>query len=133
MKVKRLKKIQYHLQEELDKTIKSLLVNTEFTSEGIKGYIADVKRGFAHFNYQFTVPLWTYNKTGSEKYMKEEGYFIYYVAHELSHILSYKKHGPIKGKGHNKNFYEIFKIICPKEYQCFEIPYKPSAKKYINE
>lgn len=126
--MKKLRKIQHHLQNTLDKTIKELLKDTEFTSDGIKGYIADVRRGYAYFDGQFTIPLWVHDKTGKEGYRTEDGYFTYYVAHELAHQLKYKKYGPISG--HDNKFYEIFKLICPKKYQRFELYYKPSAKRY---
>lgn len=128
--MRKFRKIQHNLQNVINNEIEKLLENTEFNSEGINGFIADVERGRARFStLQFTVPLWVYNKNAPFLFMKEEGYFTYYVAHELSHVLSYKKYN-LNGKGHGENFYKIFKIVCPKEYQHFELHYKPSSKKY---
>lgn len=125
--MRKLRKIQKGLQPIIDSTIEELLENTEFKSDGIKGYIADVARGMSYRDGQFTVPLWAYDKTGLG-YRKQGGYFKYYVAHELSHQISYKEYD--NNNGHNENFYKVFMKICPKDIQHFELNYKPSAKKY---
>jgi len=122
--MKTLRKIQTHLQIEIDTVIKNLLYKTKFDGKftnGIKGYIADVRAGKALYDGRFTVPYWAFKD-------KRKGYFIWYVAHELSHQLRYKVYG-IDGC-HDMRFYELFLQICPDEFQHFEVHYKPSCVKY---
>jgi len=129
--MKRLKKLQHHLQPNIDEVINRLVseCKNEYDISHVKGFIADVDRGVAHFDGQFTVPLWAFDRRHKGRnYRGDEGYFIYYVAHELSHQVYFKKHG-YKGR-HNANFYEIFKDLCPKEYQHFELNYIPSSKRF---
>lgn len=120
----KLKKIKPHLQEKIDKVIDLLLHNTPYNEfrKDISGYIADVSRGRAHSaDFVFTVPLWAYKPDHPKNLKSNGGYFIYYVAHELSHLISHKLYG---GKcNHDPGFYEVFKKICPEEYQHFELDY----------
>jgi len=120
---KKLRKIQHHLQAEINAVISELIVNSkeQYDIGEIKGYVSDLARGYSYSNgRQFTVPLWAYD-------YKEDGYFTYYVAHELSHQLSYNH--SLKGV-HDFIFYEIFMNVCPKELQHFELDFRPSASKY---
>lgn len=59
-----------------------------------------------------TIPLWAIQD-------KRIGYLVWYVSHEIAHIYAgYRAlHGPI--------FMEWLKKICPKEFQHYEIGYKP--------
>ena len=69
-----------------------------------------------------TIPAWSV-----ERDRKDEGYLTYYIAHELSHIFAYRRHNE---KNHGMKFMREFKKICPKEYQHYELEYKPlNAKK----
>lgn len=129
--MKRILKIRHDLQNEIDKVITNLLndCSVKFDIEGIIGYVADIRRGCAKFDGRFTVPLWAYDRRYKGKsYRGEEGYFTYYVAHELAHELKYKKYG--KHSGHDFEFYEIFMTICPKKLQHFELHYKKTSSKY---
>lgn len=115
-------KIQHDLQPIIEAEIEKVLSGTGFDSDGITGYITDTKIGEAEFEaLTFTVPLWAYERTG---------YFTYYVAHELSHLLAYIKYGD-KGKGHGEYFYEVFMEICPQKLQYFELCYEPSFEQYF--
>ena len=118
------KKVEHHLQDELDKVIADLIKDTDYIIDGIQGYIADVQRGrsFAQQG-EFTVPYWAYKD-------KRKGYFIHYVAHELSHQLRYKRWGKERGKSHDDKFYVIYTDICPVEYQHYEVDYKPTSVKH---
>jgi predicted SprT family Zn-dependent metalloprotease len=100
-----------------------LLANckTKYRCGGIRGYVADVSSGVAYDDGRFTVPLWAYKQ-------RSGGYFIFYVSHELAHVLRQKKYGD--GKPHDATYYKVFCDICPKRYQHYELKYKPSAKKY---
>jgi len=121
----RIKNIQPHFQDQLDKVINDLLASydEDIDMSDVKGYVVDSNRGRAYFEGgQFTVPLWTLTK-------KPKGYFTYYTAHELSHKIKYKKYG-IEGPGHNAQFYEIFTKLCPVNLQHHELHYKKSCKKY---
>jgi len=78
-----------------------------------KVYLVDQCRGRAYAEKGFvTIPLW------AEK--KGKDYFLYYIAHEFSHILSLSH-------SHDFAFYKPFMRICPKGLQHFELDYKPSA------
>jgi hypothetical protein len=123
--------IQSHLQVHVDNAIIKILTNTKYEEliGLVKGHIADVVRGKSYSNYNmFTVPYWAYKPDTIQNRKTNGGYFIYYVAHELAHIITYSKYGG--GCSHNSNFYEIFMEICPKEYQHFELNYKKTAAKY---
>jgi len=129
--MKQLRKIQPHLQSNIDTAIDSILNNTVYNKyrNGIKGYIADVRAGQAHYkDCVFTVPYWAYKPDYPKNLKTHGGYFIYYVAHELAHLLSFKKHG--EKCNHDHRFYEIFREICPSQYQYFELGYKKSSGKY---
>ena len=133
MKRLKLLKIQLHLQDKIDDIIIRILSNTpyyEFHKE-VRGYIADVARGRAHTKYNvFTVPLWAYKPDYPKNIKSNGGYFVYYVAHELSHLISYKVYG---GRcNHDSRFYHIFTNICPEEYQHFELAYIKSAVNHID-
>jgi hypothetical protein len=129
--MKNLSNIQPQLQEQIDNMIAWILFHTpyyEFRKE-VRGYIADVSRGQAIYKYNmFTVPYWAYKPTHSKNLSSKGGYFIYYVAHELAHLIAFKKHG---GRcNHDFRFYEVFKEVCPKNYQYFELDYKKTASNY---
>ncbi len=127
--MKRIKNIQHHFQEIIDSTTKFLLSEfNKLESEKdiditeIKGYIVDGNRGYAHLKEgYFTVPLWAFRKGIND-------YFIYYVAHELSHVIAWRKYN--ENGQHNFQFYDIFMKVCPKEFQYHELDYKKSAIKY---
>lgn len=136
--MKRINNVQHSVQILIDSAIKDLLSEYDkLESEKdvditeIKGYVVDGRRGMAHLKEgYFTVPLWALKK--GLDYSIEKGindYFTYYTAHELSHILAYRKYNDLKGH-HDFRFYEIFMKICPKEFQYHELHYKKSAVKY---
>jgi predicted SprT family Zn-dependent metalloprotease len=124
------KNIIKHLQPEIDKIISELIAECkmDYDFRFIEGYITDTRRGRAYFGSHFTVPLWAFDKR-HPGYRSEMGYFKYYVAHELSHIIQYRINNT---HGHGKSFYRVFKNICPLEFQHFEIYYKPSAKNKLD-
>tara|TARA_R110000824_G_scaffold70974_1_gene181902 strand:+ start:8 stop:538 length:531 start_codon:yes stop_codon:yes gene_type:complete len=117
------------------------LTKTEFKK--ISSLICGVtknKRGFAYRNktgfYKFCVPYWAYKKQGSFKGRKIfrithrlNSYFVYYIAHEISHVLNSPK-----ARSHGHKFYKIFTRVCPIELQHYELGYKTkTASKYIKE
>jgi hypothetical protein len=77
-------------------------------------YITNTRRGRCGDN-DLTVPLWAYDD-------EREGYFIYYLAHELAHKYNRMDKGT---RGHSKPFYNWFKVLCPVEFQHYETEYKP--------
>ena len=107
--MKKLRKIQHHLQDKIDSMVVEILSNTpysEFRKE-VRGYIADIKRGRAYYNDNvFTVPLWAFKPDYPKNVRSKGGYFVYYVAHELSHLISYKVYG--ERCCHDIRFYGIF-------------------------
>ena len=114
-------------QAELDKIINKLLSNAKI-SHSLKNkvnnyrfFVCDVVQGWTHNNnLTSTIPLWAKEKS--------QDYFIYYIAHELSHVVNFCNK---TNDHHGKKFYEFFKLICPVDYQHFELGYKPqNAKKF---
>ena len=59
------------------------------------------------------VPEWAW-RWGNSK----PGFVEYYLAHELAHAYSLSFR-------HDNQFYEAFKMICPKHLQHYELEYKP--------
>lgn len=103
--------------------MKYLLEKSGYDGTGIRCYIVDNGKGRARYSEQtFSVPLWAL------LHPKGEGFFIYYVAHELSHLLR-DKDGE-RGIMHDYEFYKIFMQVCPKEFQHWELKYKKSSGKY---
>jgi predicted SprT family Zn-dependent metalloprotease len=124
--------IRPELQKQIDGMIIKMLKRSPYRGfrKDVHGYIANLQRGEAHYQYNaFFVPYWAFNPNHPKNIGSKGGYFIYYVAHELSHMIAFKKHGV--RCYHDARFYEIFETICPKEYQHFELQYKSSAN-YIN-
>lgn len=108
-----------------------LIKRSEYTTLNIpkviacfKVYLVDTHRGFSHFRDGFvTVPLWTLSRGTN--------YSMYYIAHELSHILRIYKFG---GNGqHDKRFYRCFRQICPIDLQHYELKYKPRGARLSKE
>jgi len=118
--MKQIRKIVHEKQKEIDKVVKRLCKKSGENPEKYKGFITKTVCGKARKDGRLTVPLWAFRK-------KLEGYFTYYVAHEMAHVHSLKK---LKKFGHNAEFYESFKLLCPKKYQHYELDYKPSCAKY---
>jgi len=124
------KMIVAELQPEIDRVAEEIISKADIPTElkeklrGVKKYIVGRKKGWAKWNKgYFTVPKWAYDK-------KDEGYFIYYTAHELSHWACFYSVGVNLCATHNKFFYENFLKICPKRYQHYELAYIKKSRKY---
>ena len=79
-------------------------------------YLVDQSKGRAYIEKGFvTIPKWAETR-GNE-------YLLYYIAHELSHILAPSTY-------HDFAFYKMFIQICPEKLQHHELKYKPSAAKF---
>ena len=116
---KQIRKICHVHEAEINSVISNLLLNYDKRINPclIKGYVTDGYRGRAYCKENmFSVPLWAYNR-GLD-------YFTYYTAHEISHIISWRRY---KNNIHDAKFYEIFKELCPKDVQHFELHYKKQA------
>lgn len=50
---------------------------------------------------------------------RELGYLCYYVCHEMAHAIAGWE------ANHGQEFMKVFMTICPKEYQKYELGYKP--------
>jgi len=112
---KRIVKKRFVYDVQMHETIKKLLFDYDkrINPNSVRGYVVASKRGHAYTRQsEFSVPEWAYNKSS--------GYFVYYVAHELSHIIGYRK---FRSHGHDREFYDVFKRICPKDLQYHEIGY----------
>jgi predicted metal-dependent hydrolase len=121
-KSRKLNKIIHKYDEIINKTAQELLYNYDkrLSVNSIKGYVTDTTRGMAYGDEKiYTVPFWSYKRS--------KKYFTYYVAHELSHIIQAMKY---KYTLHDEKFYDIFKRICPTEFQHYELHYKKSAGRY---
>ena len=113
----------------------------------VNAYVVNSARGVAWFSKgYFSVPLWAYEKqemsdkqfrkkykTWDKKWFDSnkgrDGYFVYYLAHELSHFLC-KIKGQSKCGNHSLEFYESFKKLCPYRYQFYELNYIKTSTKY---
>jgi hypothetical protein len=72
-------------------------------------------RGRCYYDLKIiTIPAHAYES-------KKEGYFAYYVSHEMAHAFA------PRGAQHDSSFMAEFKKICPREYQHYEVDYKPKA------
>ena len=118
------KKAIHQLTHKIEVAVEDLLHGTEywerFKNKNFDCLITDTNRGRCT-KRNLTVPLWAYK--GTHKAKDKQDYFIYYLAHELSHIFA-------RGHCHKRSFYNIFKKICPKYLQKYEIGYKPSCVAY---
>lgn len=123
------KKIDHELSAKLEIAIEDLLYGTKYWSKfkrlDVDCYITDTDTGRVKSRYgkrTLTVPKWAYESKGKKKGQDDPDYFLYYVAHELSHLFS--------NHGHRKLFYKAFTQICPNYLQHHEIGYKPSCVRY---
>jgi len=121
--MRNLRKIQPHLQSQLDDIVKTLISSypEKIKINKLKWYVTDTYKGCALRDGQFTVPMWAYEK-GID-------YFTYYTAHELAHQVTRQKHG--ENHHHGAKFYSIFRELCPAHLQHHELRYKKRAKIYI--
>ena len=129
--MQRINKIQPQFQTKIDLIVKILLKNFKKSTgiklkskqeKNIRGYVADSTRGKAFWDGRFTVPYWAL-KMGDD-------YFTYYVAHELSHQISYIIFEDDAGANHKKEFYSVFKDVCPRQLYFYELSYKKTARSY---
>ena len=94
------------------------LLNIPQALRSTKVYVTNTRSGYANSeNSYVTIPLWAQNR--------EPAYFLYYIAHELSHILTHLKFDRKAYIVHGKDFYQCFRHICPTELQHYELHYKP--------
>jgi len=123
--------IKPQFQKEIDDMVDKLLIDTPYYEfcKDFRGYITQTVRGRAsRFGTYFTVPYWAYTPHSEVNKRTNNGYFIYYTAHELAHIIANSINEEMCH--HDSRFYKIFMEICPKEFQYFELAFKPSCKKY---
>lgn len=122
-------KIVKRHQDSVDSLVSALLNKSGFNVT-VRAYVVDQRGGFAYYKDKvITVPLWAYKRG--------KGYFTYYVAHELSHLIAlplgrefngdyYKGYFPVS---HGEHFYTAFFLVCPKSYQHYEKRYRPKNYK----
>lgn len=79
--MKQIRKIVHKHQNKIDTIIEKLAKKIKEDPNDYNGFVADVAYGRAREDGTFTVPLWALRK-------KKEGYFTYYVAHEMAHVRS---------------------------------------------
>jgi len=121
MFTKRFRRVQYHLQDEINAMIKKIEegIPKSLRIDGVKGVIVESRRGWSYPKVkEFSVPLAAY----------ERGYdfFIYYTAHEMAHIYA-------NTPAHNEEFYEWFRVLCPEEFQKYEFNYIKRSKKFLTK
>jgi hypothetical protein len=90
----------------------------EFAREAIRNgwkfFVVDQRRGRCYYDKgTITIPLWVIQS-------KKIGQKTWYISHEIAHI-----HAP--RDGHGQMFMRALKRICPKEFQHYELEYKPRA------
>lgn len=106
--------------EKLRKKAISLLKKAEYKTD-YKIYCVSNNRGYCDYERKIIlVPLWSFGH-------KNKNYWVYYLAHELSHAINKVMNGQVKS--HGNEFMEIFKMICPKYLQHYELNYKPRNAK----
>lgn len=111
MTVRRPYKIQPKETTALRAHLAQLGITSEYTI-----YVTDTVRGRCrHSQKSLTVPTWALKEE------KGEGYAVYYACHEMAHVLA----PATRGNVHGPAFMKAFMGLCPKEYQHFEIGYKP--------
>lgn len=121
---KRFTKLQPQFQHEVNLIAQILMAAAGYKANGITGHVTDTQIGKASPTLnQFTIPYRVYKDR-----KRRRSYYIYYIAHELSHLVRMHIHGKIGN--HDAEFYEIFKQICPEKWQHYELNYKKSCKKY---
>jgi len=120
---RRWKKVQAHLQDDIDAVVAMLNERVQENDRigGIQAVVVDCRRGWCFSkDREFSVPL--------AAYMRGFDQFLWYTAHELSHIYAdlYSN-----SQGHDRAFYEWFVKICPREVQKLELQYITRARAYI--
>lgn len=85
-------------------------------------FAVDQSRGRAYYNRKgrriVTIPVHAIDRDKTHP-----GYLAWYVAHELAH--HYDQFANRVSSGHGENFMHWLKQLCPKEYQHYELGYKP--------
>lgn len=87
----------------------------ELSEMGWNIYCVNQRRGFCDsYRKIITIPLWAIEGNHGN------GYWIYYVAHELAHTN-------VPDEMHGDKFMQEFIKLCPIEYQHYELGYMPRA------
>jgi len=115
------KGIIYRNQKVLEEKVRNLLQPFPKWQQIVeKSYFISGNRGRAYLtNRVITIPYTAHKRS--------DDFFTYYVAHEISHLIAYKHY---KSGVHDKHFYRIFKKLCPKNYQHYELDYIKRSKNY---
>lgn len=88
----------------------------QLCNEGWNLYVVAQARGRCYYYEKtITIPAWAFQRGYS--------FLTWYVAHELSHAFTFKKHGNVSP--HGKEFMKTLKMICPADCLHFETSYKP--------
>lgn len=103
--------------------------------EDVKIYAVNQRRGYWTPGKRYiTIPVWAIQKSlGEGGYKYASGYDIYYIAHELAHMVitefqraEYRNTGRVSNyTSHGPEFMREFKKLCPEEYWHYELGYKP--------
>jgi hypothetical protein len=89
------------------------------SAEGWTFYPTEQRRGYCKYQAkQVTIPMWAIRKDRPGE--ADEGYSIYYLAHEVAHIEAARE-GDMQ---HGALFMKAFKRLCPEPLQHHEIQYK---------
>jgi predicted metal-dependent hydrolase len=102
--------------KQLEVSLRIILNNLAFSDiaqiRKFKIYIVDQESGWCNYAKKYvSIPLWALKE-------RKQDYCTYYVAHELTHILT-------PWQKHNWKFYEELKRVCPKCCIHYELTYKP--------
>ena len=90
---------------------------------GWRFYIVhSARRGRAHSkNKDITIPAWAVSKSKGN-----EGFYHWYVAHECAHAVNFEvDNGARLRIQHGPMFMYRLMQICPRQYQHYELEYKP--------
>jgi hypothetical protein len=118
----------WHTLETLPSLIGYLPADVQSKIGNISSYFVKQRRGRAYSKggkpHHFTVPVWILSKPLD--------YQVWYVAHEVAHILDFMERGR-NGGFHDKFFHKILFEICPRNSVHHEVSYMKRAESRIND
>lgn len=108
--------LQEDIQENRLPLTLSIAIKTLQSLHGWQFFVVNQTRGRCVYQKkEITIPVWVINK-------KQKGEYIWYIAHEVSHAWNWINHTEDE---HGPEFMRLLKMLCPHEYQHWELTYKP--------
>jgi predicted SprT family Zn-dependent metalloprotease len=117
----------WHTLETLPYLIAELPKHIQIELGGTPSYVCKQRGVDGRARYSYLTGE-CYFIIGTHVLKKDKSYQIYVVAHEIAHIINFKRNGRNQDN-HGPKFHEIFKEICPKPFQHYELEY---MKRFAN-